>query len=263
MTRSTMSAKSLWRRIAVALGTTVFWVAVWYGLALVIDETILIPTPLLVLETLCRSVVTLSFWKTVGMSLLRIAVGFSSAVLVGTVCGILTSRYRTVRTVLAPILHVIRVAPVASFIIMTLVWIPYDGVPTFIAFLTVLPIVWLNVERGILQTDRQLLEMAVSYRLPFSKILTSIYLPSVKPFFLTAAVNGLGFAWKSGVAAEVICRPEWSIGKQLQDAKVYLETPEVFAWTAVVILLSLLLERLLLHVTEKGRRQGGVADAHL
>ncbi len=258
-----MSGKPLWRRIAVALGTAAFWFAVWYLLALAVDQVILLPSPLIVWQTLCRSVVTIPFWKTVGMSLLRIAVGFTCAVLVGTLCGILTSRHRTVRTVLAPVLHIIRVAPVASFIIMTLVWIPYDGVPAFIAFLTVLPIVWLNVERGILQTDPQLLEMATAFHLPFSKILRSIYLPSVKPFFLTATVNGLGFAWKSGVAAEVICRPDLSIGKQLQDAKTYLETPEVFAWTAVVILLSLLLEWLLLRVTENGRRQGGVADAHL
>ncbi len=260
---STMSGKPLWRRIAVAFGTAIFWLTVWYLLAIAVDQVILLPSPLVVWQTLCRSIVTAPFWKTVGMSLLRIAVGFTCAVSVGTLCGILTSRYRTVRTVLAPVLHIIRVAPVASFIIMTLVWIPYDGVPTFIAFLTVLPIVWLNVERGILQTDPQLLEMATAFRLPFSKILRSVYLPSVKPFFLTAAVNGLGFAWKSGVAAEVICRPDLSIGKQLQDAKTYLETPEVFAWTAVVILLSLLLEWLLLRVTENGRRQGGVADAHL
>ena len=90
-----------------------------------------------------------------------------------------------------------------------------------------------------------------------------LYLPSVQPFFLTAAVNGLGFAWKSGVAAEVICRPDFSIGKQLQDAKTYLETPEVFAWTAVVILLSLLLERLLLKVAAVAHRKGGERHAHL
>ena len=150
---------------------------------------------------------------------------------------------------LSPVLHIVRAAPVASFIIITLVWIRYQWVPVFISFLMVLPIAWINVEQGIRETDPQLLEMASLYRLSFSKRFWKIYVPSVKPFFLTAAVNGLGFAWKSGVAAEVICRPDFSIGKQLQDAKVYFETPEVFAWTAVVVLLSLLLERLLLRVT--------------
>ena len=62
------------------------------------------------------------------------------------------------------------------------------------------------------------------------------------PSFIAAAVSALGFAWKSGVAAEVICRPASSLGRLLQDAKLYLETPRVFALTAVVAVLSLLLE---------------------
>ncbi len=257
MTPSIMRNNSRLRRGLTALGTAVFWIILWYGVALAVNQEILIPTPPAVLKTLGRLVITLPFWQAVGLSLLRICIGFVGALLIGTLLAILTARYAPVRTLLSPVLHIIRAAPVASFIIITLVWISYTWVPVFISFLMVLPIVWLNVEQGIREIDPRLREMATLYRLPFFKRLQKLYVPSVKPFFLTAAVNGLGFAWKSGVAAEVICRPDFSIGKQLQDAKIYLETPEVFAWTAVVVLLSLLLERLLLGLTVAARRRKG------
>ena len=128
----------------------------------------------------------------------------------------------------------------------------------------VLPVVWANVEQGIRETDRSLLEMARVYRLSRWKTFRRIRLPSVMPYALAAMRTGLGFAWKSGVAAEVICHPKPSVGGFLYNAKVYLETPEVFVWTATVVLLSVLLEQGLLWLIRRvGRRynaarKGGV-----
>ena len=249
-----MSAKlkTVLRGIAVA----VFWIGVWWLLAALVRQELLIPTPLVVLKTLLSLLPTALFWQSVGMSLVRIVLGFAASLVVGTVLAVLTTRFSVIRAVFSPLLHIIRAAPVASFIILTLVWIDYDVIPAFIAFLMVLPVVWVNVEEGIRRTDNGLLEMARLYAVPSRRVLTRLYLPSVKPYFVTACVNGLGFAWKSGVAAEIICRPDLAIGNRLQLAKMTLETPEVFAWTAVVIVLSILLEKLLLQITRKGGAYG-------
>ena len=124
----------------------------------------------------------------------------------------------------------------------------------------VVPVVWANVERGIRETDERLLEMAAVFRMSWWKTLLRVRIPSVMPYFLTACTTGLGFAWKSSIAAEVICRPTASIGRQLQDAKTYLETPEVFAWTAVAVILSMALERLLVAAARRfGRRYNAQA----
>ena len=62
--------------------------------------------------------------------------------------------------------------------------------------------------------------------------------------------------WKAGIAAEVLTVPPLSIGKNIFEAKLYLETTELFAWTLTVILLSLVIERILLrlvgHIGQKG-----------
>ena len=238
-----------------------FWIGLWWLIAWRVDQILLIPTPLDALKTLWQLLPTQEFWKTVGLSLWRVCHGFVGAVVVGTIAAIITAHVGWLRALLSPLLHIIRAAPVASFIILTMVWLDYDNIPSLIAFLMVLPIIWVNVEEGIRRTDRDLLEMARVYRLSAPRILTRLYLPSVKPFFTTACVNGLGFAWKSGVAAEVICGPDFAIGDRLQVARMYLETPEVFAWTAVVVTLSIVLEKLLLRVTKTARKEGAYDHA--
>lgn len=240
--KASKSPSSL-RRIAVGAGVALFWLLIWEGLALLVRQELLIPTPMTVLATLGRLIGTPLFWKAAGLSMLRVAGGFLAAVAAGSLTAVLTARFPLARALLAPLLHIVRAAPVASFIILALVWFRTDVLPVFIAFLMVMPLVWANVEKGIREIDRSLLEMAKVYRFGRLKTLTRVQIPSVMPYFLAACTTGLGFAWKSGIAAEVICRPALSIGRQLQDAKIYLETPEVFAWTATVVILSMLLEK--------------------
>lgn len=79
-----------------------------------------------------------------------------------------------------------------------------------------------------------------------------MYLPQILPFFRSACAAGLGLCWKAGIAAEVIGLPDGSIGERLYEAKVYLETPDLFAWTLVIVLVSLLFERLFLFLLGKG-----------
>ena len=141
--------------------------------------------------------------------------------------------------------------PVASFIILALVWIKSAYLAVFISFLMVLPIIWTTVQSGIEGLDRKYLEMAQVFGLSSAKTLFQIKIPFIMPSFIASATSALGFAWKSGVAAEVICRPANSLGKLLQDAKLYLETPRVFAVTATVALLSLLLELIIKRVTRR------------
>ncbi len=232
----------------VGTAVAVFWITVWWILSGVVEQEILLPTPLTVAETLWALWGTPTFWRAVGMSLMRILIGFIAAVLVGTALAMLTTHSRLADRLLAPLLHLVRAAPVASFIILAYVWIAVDILPAFIAFLMVVPLVWANVREGILSTDQKLLEMARVFRLGRWRTLMDIRLPSLRPYITAACTTGLGFAWKSGVAAEVICCPPDSIGKQLYSAKTYLETPEVFAWTATVVVLSVLLEKALIRL---------------
>ena len=234
----------------------VFWLAVWEAAALLIGRELLVVSPLRVAVRLFELSVTAKFWMVTAMSLLRVMSGFLIGNVSGIIIAALTFRIKPLHNLLAPLLTVIRVTPIASFIILALVWMKNGVVPVFISFLIVLPIIWSGVSAGLGAVDRQLYETAVMYGFSTGKLIFKLYIPSVMPFYKTASINAVGLAWKTGVAAEVLCTPVFSIGRQIYESKLYLETADLFAWTAALIIISLIIEHLIkkvVYMTEKKR----------
>lgn len=186
------------------------------------------------------------FWRDISLSCLRVVAGFALALVFGALLAVLTARFAVFYHVFSPALSVVRATPVASFIVLAYLWIVTDRIPVFISFLMVMPMVWANIHAGIRETDRELLEMAKIFHFSPLKTLRYIYLPALIPYLTSATSTGLGFAWKSAIAAEVIVLPAVSIGRQIHNSKIYFETADLFAWTAAVILLSVLLEKLVI-----------------
>lgn len=244
MTTSTTRDKNTRLSPALRLGAVAVWLLLWQLASMAVGLPLLLPSPFAVLLRLGQLCTGADFWLTVASSLLRILLGFLLGVLFGTALAGLCWRFRLVDALARPLLGVLKSTPVASFIILALVWVKTTWLATVISFIMVLPLIYANVREGIDSADRQLLEMAQVFRLSRRKTFRYCYLPAILPFFLSAISSALGFAWKSGIAAEVLGRPARAIGSQIYDSKIYLETPDLFAWTLVVILLSVLLERL-------------------
>ena len=222
------------------------WLLIWQLAAMAVGKEILLVSPVRTLVRLGEILLLRSFWTSVLYTLSRIALGFLLASLAGILLAILAAGFRRVREFLAPFMLTIRTIPVASFIIVALIWFSSRKLSVLISFLMVLPIIYTNVLDGILHTDPELLEMASVFRIPLLRRILYVYLPEVMPFFRAGCTLALGLCWKSGVAAEVIGTPPGSIGEKLQRAKVYLETPDLFAWTLVIILVSLAFEKTVL-----------------
>ena len=227
-----------------------FWTVVWYLAAVAMDNPLLLPSPIQVLRCLGNLMLTAGFWQTVAVSIGRILLGIVCAVALGCVLAVVTTSFRLPEVLIAPAMTAMQATPVASFTILVLIWIDRDFVPVLICGMMVLPVVWNSVSTGIRVTDPQLLEMAKVYRLSKFQILGQIYVPSVLPFFRTACVSSLGLGWKAGIAAEVLTVPKRSIGRMISDSKLYLLTEELFASTLVVIVLSLLLQRIMLRLLQ-------------
>ena len=256
-----MSRPNRERDWPVRLGRTAlslaFWLLVWQLAAQAVDKVLLLPGPAATIQTLLALAGTGAFWQTTLTSLGRILLGFAGGVLAGSALAVLTALLPPAHWLLSPAIRLVRAVPVASFILLVLLWMPTGRVPVLIAALMVLPVLWSAVSQGIASVDPLLREAAVAYRFSRWKRVRLLYLPTVLPHFAGGCRTALGLAWKSGVAAEVLCVPRMAIGTQVYYAKLYLETESLFAWTAVVALLSLLLEKgldLLLSRLERRRR---------
>lgn len=256
---SRFKIKPVVRKIAATAGAAVFWLIIWYALSSAVDREILLPSPLAVLSRLWQLMSESDFWISCGTTLLRIFCGLVLGCAAGILLSALMTVSKSVRALVYPLLSAVKSTPVASFIIIALVWISRVKVPAFISFLIVLPIICDAVYAGVRNTDKGLIETAHIFKFSFYKRLRYLYIPSAVPYFLSALRTSVGMAWKSGVAAEVLCTPKNSIGGALYLSKVYMESADLFAWTLTIIVLSIIFEKLTVILVKKGLAKFGAA----
>lgn len=231
----------------------ILWIIVWQIGAMVIGKEIILPQPIGVIGRLSELALTGRFWASVFGSVTKILVGFGLGLFAGIMLAGLSS-YKPVYYLLSTPMSALKSTPVASITVLLLIWVRSSYLSVLISFFMVMPIIYFNTLEGIRSIDNKLLEMAKLFCLKPVIILKHITIPSVLPYVLPGATTGLGFAWKSGVAAEIIGLPANSIGVNIYNAKVLLETQSLFAWTLVVILLSSLMERGFVLLAEKFRK---------
>ncbi len=235
--------------IKIAL-TIVFWLGLWLIIYNIVGLDVLIASPMGVLKRLLEFLPSGEFWLTIFNSFKGISLGYIIGVAIGSIFGIITAFSSTLNTLFKPFLTAVKTTPVVSFIILALVWLDKVSVPIFITMLMVMPVVWANVTSSIVNTDKSLIEMANAYNFGFVKKLKLIFLPSAVPSFVSACKTAVGLGWKAGIAAEVLCTPQNSIGINLRNSQVYIETVDLFAWTFVIIILCLVLEKVLVAVLD-------------
>lgn len=228
-----------------------FWIALWQILSMLATREILLPSPYRTLQELGTLAITGEFWISVALSILRVMAGFVIGCAAGVCLALLCANSEIAASLFRPFLSVIRSTPVASFIVLALVWLGRGKVPSFISFLIVLPIVSDSVLAGMRNADPLLMEVAQIYSFTRSQKIRLILIPGAVRSFLAASSTALGIAWKAGIAAEVLATPKYSIGISLYQAKIYLESPALLAWTLTVIILSMIFERILAHVSSR------------
>jgi NitT/TauT family transport system permease protein len=229
----------LWNAAAVF-----FWLLVWQLASLVVGMEILLPSPASVLLRLGALARAPEYWSAVGFSLARITLGFLSAFCAGTALAALARAYPPVGRLLAPLMGAMKAAPVVSYIILCLLLMPASRLSAAVSFMMALPILYTNVLTGLFAVDARLLEMAAVFDVPKGRRALFIVFPQTAPFLLSGVRLALGLCWKAGVAAEVIGLPRGSVGEGMYQAKIFVDSGSVLAWTVTVIALSFALEQI-------------------
>lgn len=242
-----------------------FWLIVWQLAALLIDNSILMAGPWEVIQAFFHLMPEKSFWLSIAHSFGKISAGFLLAFFGGILIGWLAFLHPVFGEFLAPVISFMKSVPVASFVILALIWMGSGRLSSLITFLVVFPVIYVNTIAGLKSTDKELLEMAQVFSIKGWRKGRCLYWPALLPYLNSSCKTALGMSWKSGIAAEVIGVPEGTIGEQLYLSKIYLNTAELFAWTLVIILVSAGFERLFLIIFNRvgkkkpvffGRKEG-------
>ncbi len=238
----------------------IFWILVWQILYLRIDSEILMVSPFDVFFNLVDKIFLLEFWKIVFLSVQRIIKGFFISIFWGVILGYVCYKVKYFYYLLNPVFSILKTVPVASFIILALVWVKSDTIPIVMSFIMVMPIIFTEIYVGLSNVDVNLIEMGKVFKLTKYKLIKNIFVPSIVPHVSIALKNGIGLAWKSGIAAEILSSPKFAIGRKIYDSKIYIDTLELFTWTIVVIILSLFFESLMIKLLNKFQKYNKVSE---
>lgn len=222
------------------------WLILWEILSLLVGNNVLLCGPLDTFVRLSKDIVTPAFWGSLFESLSRILTGFLIGVLTGTILGIISYRFKFFEEFLVWPMSFLKAAPVASFVVLFLIWWHSDVLSVAICICVVTPQIYVSLLEGLKNTDVKLLDMAKVHGIkPIDKFFY-IYRPALMPYLLASMNISIALAIKSGVAAEVIGTPDNTIGESLYLNKITLDTAGVLSWTVVIILVSVLAEKLIM-----------------
>lgn len=244
--------KNRWLRKISIVG---FWLIIWQLISIAVDNSIIIVGPVTMLQALLTQISTADFWITIGHTFGKISLGFLTAFFLGILTGSMAYGFFWFQELLEPIVLLMKSIPVASFVILALIWAGSSHLSVLISFLMVFPVIYINTIAGLQSTDTKLLEMAQVFRIPVWKRIHYIYCPALIPYLISGCKSALGMSWKSGIAAEVIGVPEFSIGEKLYMSKIYLDTADLFAWTFVIILISIIFEKTFLLILKQFHKE--------
>lgn len=243
------------RKIAKICVPIAVYILIWQLLSMLVgSRLLLLPSPLDTLRSMGEIVSSKSGWQSIGMTVVRILAGFLLGCAVGIGFAVLTSHSRVFDWLLRPLRSLIKTTPITSFALILLVSVISGAVPVIVAMIVVIPMIWQTTEEAIKNRDVHLSEMAKIYLSPWKK-LRYVTLPQVLPQFFASASTALGFAWKAVITAEILALPKLGIGRQMQFHKIHVEIPELFAWTLLVILLSVILENALKFALRKAGKR--------
>ena len=236
-------------------GAILFWLLLWQTAAFLFHNSILFVGPLDMLRSLFLQMGTFEFWLSLANSMAKIMGGFLCAFAASTLLAGLAFRFRWLAVLLEPVILLQKSVPVASFVVLLLILMGSSSLSVAIVFLMAFPILYINMSEGLAHVEPQMLEMAKIFHMrPLHRFLY-IYRPAFLPFLISGSRIALGMSWKSGVAAEIIGVPSHSIGERLYLSKIYLDTESLFAWTLVIILISLAFEKLFLALLKAAGKQ--------
>lgn len=227
-------------------GIIIFWLLVWALSAGIINNNILLVGPHRVIISFFKSMGDTNFILIVLNSTLRIGAGFLSALILACIFGALSYRFALFNDFIKPLVYCMKTVPVASFVVILLIWSGASYLSLLISFIITFPSIYTAVVDGLRSTDEHLLSMSRVFKYSFRERLVYLYRDAVMPYLISASRTALGLAWKSGVAAEVIGLPRNSLGERVYMSKIYLDTEGLFSWTLWVIVLSFGFEKLII-----------------
>ena len=222
----------------------------WQLLSWQMAQPQLIPSFPDLVRALLRLVYTPGFLVSIGTTCLRACVGLLLSLAAASITAFLLNRSEGIRLLFMPWLSLLRSVPVISFILLELIFLNPEMIPLLIAFLTMYPLLTENLLKGLMNRRDSWKMLARQFHLNAWNRLFQINYPQLKPYLFSGLASAVGFGWRAIIMGEVLSQCVDGIGKRMKEAQVFIDVPELIAWTLVAIVLSWLTDKLISRLSD-------------
>ena len=233
-----------------------FLIVLWQGIAMLVGQPELFPSVTDLAAGLFNLFKSGSFYTDLAFTILRGLLGFVLALILAMALAATALHHNFWKNFFHPLVVTIRSIPVISFVLIALLWISPPGLPVFIAFFTMFPILYQNILSGLEHTDIKLIEMSVVFRKTGLQRFKHIYLPAARALISSGISTAMGFGWRAVIIGEVLAGPVHGIGTSMKKAQVFIDMRELLAWTVIAVLVSLIFDFIIKTQTDKARKSG-------
>lgn len=214
-----------------------------------------LPSLVSIIERFCKTLISISFYKALSSTLLRVIIAFIISFVLGVVFGVLAYRYKSFSGVFGVIVGLLRSLPVLAILLIILLFTSRSFAPVVVCFLSLFPIIYTAVYGSLKGVRSELKEMCQVYKIPVKKQVFSMYIPQILPQILLDAGGAFSFGIKLIVSAEILSGVYGSVGGMLKEASIYLLTADLFAFTLIVCILGVLVEFIAKLLSEKAEKR--------
>lgn len=183
-----------------------------------------------------------AFWIAFSNTLLRALAAFAVSFVLGVAFAVLARLVPATGAFLAPIVSFLRTVPTMAVILLLLLWTTPAVAPVVVSVLVLFPAVYAAASASFGEVAQTYGELARVYRVSVKRKIFKMYLPLCAPELLAQAGSILSLGIKITVSGEVLASTYRSLGGLMQNAKIFVEIPTLFALTIVTVLLGFLLE---------------------
>lgn len=222
----------------------------WQLLSWQMAQPQLIPSFPDLIRALFRLVYSPGFLVSIGTTCLRACVGLLLSLAAASITAFLLNRSEAIRFLFMPWLSLLRSVPVISFILLALIFLNPEMIPLLIAFLTMYPLLTENLLKGLMNRRDSWKMLARQFHLNAWNRLFQINYPQLKPYLFSGLASAVGFGWRAIIMGEVLSQCVDGIGKRMKEAQVFIDVPELIAWTLVAIVLSWLTDKLISRLSD-------------
>lgn len=209
-----------------------------------------LPGPLAVLQSLWYHLIEGDLLNSIIVTLRRVVLAFTLAMLVGIVVGFLMGRFPLIDTILDGVLIMGLNIPALVIIILCYVWFGLiEAAAVAAVAINKMPLVAVTVREGVRAIDHQLLQVGEVFRVPLVRSLLYIYMPQLYPYLMTAARSGLSLIWKIVLVVELLGRSD-GVGFQLNTFFQFFDITSILAYTLAFVLVIYSIESLLIRPLE-------------